>query len=189
MNSQSEPIDAAAVLHATHARSTISSAQWMVLLAAFLGWMFDGLEMGIFPIIARPALRDMLNENKTAVGDWNGYITAMFLVGAACGGLVFGWLGDKLGRIRAMTLSVLAYSLFTGLGYFARTPLDLGILRFLAALGMGGEWSLGVALVMECWPEKRRPILAGLIGAASNVGFLLVGFVGYEYEVKIESWR
>src|SRR5438046_1376071 len=87
---------------------------WMVLLAAFLGWMFDGLEMGIFPLIARPALRDMLHEDMAAVGNWMGNITALFLVGAACGGFVFGWLGDRFGRVRAMTLSVLAYSIFTG---------------------------------------------------------------------------
>lgn len=170
-------------------RVKTNSGLWMVLTAAFLGWMFDGLEMGIFPLIARPALRDMLNDNGKAVGDWMGYITAMFLVGAACGGFVFGWLGDKVGRVRAMTLSVLMYSLFTGAGFLAQSPLQLGILRFMAALGMGGEWSLGVALVMECWPENRRPILAGLIGAASNVGFLLVGFVGYEYVISKESWR
>ena len=169
--------------------SQSKNGQWLVLLAAFLGWMFDGLEMGIFPLIARPALRDMLAENKILVGDWMGYITAMFLIGAACGGYLFGWLGDKIGRVRAMTFSVLAYSVFTGLGYFAQSPLQLGMLRFLAALGMGGEWSLGVALVMECWPEKRRPILAGLIGAASNVGFLLVGFIGYEFEITKSSWR
>ena len=167
----------------------VAQGQWMVLLAAFLGWMFDGLEMGIFPLVARPALRVMLDHNEKSVGAWMGYITACFLIGAACGGLVFGWLGDKFGRIKAMTFSVLAYSVFTGLGYFAQTPLHLGVLRFLAALGMGGEWSLGVALVMECWPEKRRPILAGLIGAASNVGFLLVGFIAFEQDVSEESWR
>ena len=135
-------------------------------------------------------LRTLLRHgDKNAVGTWMGYITAFFLVGAACGGLVFGWLGDKMGRIRAMTFSVLAYSVFTGLGYFATSPLQLGLLRFLAALGMGGEWSLGVALVMECWPEKRRPILAGLIGAASNVGFVLVALVAYQFPIDRASWR
>jgi len=72
-----------------------------------------------------------------------------------------GWLGDRVGRVRAMTWSVLAYSLFTGLNYFARQPGELAVFRFLSALGMGGEWSLGVALVMEAWPENRRPLMAG----------------------------
>ncbi|MEI6232091.1 MAG: MFS transporter [Planctomycetota bacterium] len=167
----------------------LSNGQWMVLLAAFLGWMFDGLEMGIFPLIARPALMDMLQGNEALAQKWEGGIHALFLVGAALGGLVFGWLGDKIGRVKAMTYSVLAYSVFTGIGYFSQTPAQLGGLRFLAALGMGGEWSLGVALVMECWPENRRPILAGLIGAASNVGFALIAVLTLSFKVTQESWR
>src|SRR6187455_1035724 len=95
-----------------------------VLAAAFLGWMFDGLEMGIFPLVARPALQSMMPPLEgvrpdTFVGLWMGRITALFLVGAACGGLVFGWLGDRVGRVRAMTLSILTYSLFTGACFFA----------------------------------------------------------------------
>src|SRR6185295_4923712 len=73
--------------------------------------------------------------------------------------------------------------------YFAQTPVHLGFFRFIAALGMGGEWSLGVALVMECWPERWRPILAGAIGAAANVGFLLTGMVAKTWPVTQESWR
>ncbi len=162
----------------------------MVLIAAFLGWMFDGVEMGIFPVVARPALQEILGtEADQAVGPWMGYITALFLVGAAGGGLVFGWLGDKVGRVRAMTASILAYSLFTGACYFAQAAWQLGLLRFLAALGMGGEWSLGVALVMECWPEAKRPLMAGIIGAAANVGYALVGVVTWLIPVRPDSWR
>src|SRR5215470_16118635 len=88
--------------------------QWLVLVAAFLGWMFDGVEQGVFPLVARPALQDLLGvEADSQIGPWMGYITALFLLGAACGGLLFGWLGDRLGRVRAMGLSILAYSLFT----------------------------------------------------------------------------
>ena len=126
----------------------------LVLTAALLGWMFDGLEMGLFPLIARPALQEMQAAHGSLAGDsfvgtWMGIITAAFLLGAALGGGVFGWLGDKIGRVRALSFSILCYSLFTGLAYFAHTPEQLTALRFLAALGMGGEWSLGVALVME----------------------------------------
>src|SRR5688572_32485362 len=126
--------------------------QWLVLIAAFLGWLFDGFEIGLFPVVASPALTSMIGPEPALIGRWMGRITAMFLIGAAAGGLVFGWLGDRLGRVRAMTLSILVYSLFTGLAYFAQQPWHLGLFRFIAALGMGGEWSLGVALVMECWP-------------------------------------
>jgi len=168
----------------------LTGGQWMVLLAAFLGWLFDGFEIGLFPVVARPALRNLLGGTGDAgVGEWMGIITACFLLGAACGGLVFGWLGDRVGRVRALSFSILTYSLFTGFGYFAQVPWHLGFFRFIAALGMGGEWSLGVALVMECWPEKWRPILAGAIGAAANVGFLLVGVVARVWTVTTESWR
>jgi SHS family sialic acid transporter-like MFS transporter len=165
-----------------------------VLAAAFLGWMFDGLEMGIFPLVARPALQQMQATqggvlSDAFVGNWMGTITAAFLLGAALGGVVFGWLGDRLGRVRALTFSILVYSVFTGLTYFAQTPWHLAIMRFVAALGMGGEWSLGVALVMEVWPERRRPMLAAVIGVASNAGFLLIALVGMTFKVTQDSWR
>ncbi len=173
---------------------------WMALAAALLGWMFDGFEQGIFPLVARPALVELIGlsddariaANPTAddsarmeakqridaaVGPWNGWITAAWLVGAACGGWFFGWLGDRAGRVRAMVYSVLTYAIFTGLCGLAQTVWHLIGLRFLSALGMGGEWALGVALVMECWPEKSRPLLAGLIGAAANVGYILTGLL------------
>jgi MFS family permease len=162
----------------------------MVLIAAFLGWLFDGFEIGLFPVVARPALLSLLpGGSDVEVGPWMARITACFLVGAAFGGLAFGYLGDRIGRVRALAASILTYSLFTGLSYFAQTPSQLGALRFLGALGMGGEWSLGVALVMECWPEKWRPTLAGAIGAAANVGFLLTGVVAKAREVTPDSWR
>ena len=145
----------------------------MVLLAGFLGWMFDGMEMGIFPLVARPALQQMQLLSGAIeegfVQHWMGIITGLFLLGAACGGLIFGWIGDRVGRVKAMTWSILCYSLFTGLCYFAAQPWQLGACRFVAALGMGGEWGLGVALVMEVWPENKRPLMAGLIGAAANL--------------------
>ncbi|HLQ37526.1 MAG TPA: MFS transporter [Planctomycetota bacterium] len=171
-------------------RPGITRGQWLVLIAAFLGWLFDGFEMGLFPLIARPALKDLLdNPAEGTVAAWMGYITASFLVGAAFGGLLFGWLGDRIGRVRAMALSILAYSLFTGSGYFASAPWHLAVFRFVAALGMGGEWALGVALVMECWPERSRVLLAGIIGAAANVGFLLVALIAMWLPITQHDWR
>src|SRR5690606_3705657 len=116
-------------------------------------------------------------EKMSGFGTWMSIIIAMFLVGAALGGVVFGWLGDRIGRTRAMVWSVLSYSLLSGLCAFATEPWHIAGLRFLAALGMGGEWALGVALVMEIWPTKSRPLMAGMIGAAANVGFLVVALV------------
>src|SRR5262245_4506508 len=106
-------------------------AQIMTLTAAFLGWMFDGIEMAIFPLIARPALLEMHGAgvpDEGYVQQWMGVVTASFLLGAAGGGLVFGWLGDRIGRVRAMSISILCYSVFTGLCYFASEPWHLAFL-------------------------------------------------------------
>lgn len=171
----------------------------LALIAALLGWMFDGLEMGLFPLVARPALRELLRTGErtdavratgggaaaeqyekqleSEVGRWYGVITAGFLVGAATGGVLFGWLGDKFGRIRALTLSVLVYAGCSGFSAFVESPWQLAGLRFAGALGMGGEWALGVALVMELWPGASRGWLAGWIGAFGNLGYLIVGAI------------
>jgi MFS family permease len=165
------------------------AGKWLALAAALLGWMFDGFEMGVFSQVGRPAIQDLLSTTDEAkVGLWFNVVIACFLVGAATGGVVFGWLGDRIGRVRAMTLSVLTYAVFTGLcglvgdihigGWAFPAAIQLGLLRFIASIGMGGEWSLGVALVMEIWPNRSRAFMAGLIGAAANVGYLAVGFVG-----------
>src|SRR5262245_13019241 len=157
----------------------LKRGQSMALTAALLGWMFDGLEMGLFPLVARPAIRDLMGvSNEGDVSRWFAVATAAFLVGAATGGVLFGWLGDRIGRVRAMTLSVLTYAIFSGLCGLATSPEQIAVLRFVSALGMGGEWALGVALVMEIWPDQSRAVLAGLIGAAANVGYLLVAVLG-----------
>ena len=161
--------------------------------AAILGWLFDGLEMGIFLLVARPALQHM--QAVAQIGDekfvqqWMGIVTALFLLGAAFGGLIFGWLGDRIGRVKAMTWSILCYSVFTGLCYLATQPWHLGAFRFIAALGMGGEWALGVALVMESWPERFRPLMAGAIGAAANCGYALIALIAIKFPITKESWR
>jgi len=182
----------------------VGRSHWLAIIAAFLGWMFDGFEMGLYPLVARPAVREMLEgavqeelapalrgksaaeaekllreELEIRVGKWYSWFVAVFLFGAALGGFVFGWLGDVLGRTKAMILSVLCYSLFTGAAGLSTLPWHMAVLRFVAALGMGGEWSLGVALIMELWPSAARPVLAGVIGAAANFGFLLIAAVGY----------
>ncbi len=183
-----------------------SRARWLALVAALLGWMFDGLEMGLFPLVGQNALRELLQTEErfaterqatdptgglvggvvaaparaaleTELGAWFGVINAGFLIGAATGGVLFGWLGDRIGRVRAMTLSVLVYAGCSGLCGFSAAPWQLAGLRFAGALGMGGEWALGVALVMEMWPGARRAWLAGLIGAFGNLGYCLLAAV------------
>jgi len=160
------------------ASKAADTGRYLALMAAVLGWMFDGLEMGLFPLVARPALLELLGQNaQQHMGTWISAIIAVFLVGASFGGFVFGALGDRIGRTKAMVWSVLAYSIFSGACAFVHSPEQMLVLRFLAALGMGGEWALGVALVMEIWPAKSRPLLAGIIGASANAGFLLIALM------------
>jgi MFS transporter, SHS family, sialic acid transporter len=158
---------------------TSQRGRWLTLLAALLGWMFDGLEMGLFPLVANDALAELLCTTKGTpeVNRWFGIVMAAFLIGAATGGVLFGWLGDKIGRVKAMTISVLLYSFASGFSAFSTEPWHLATLRFVGALGMGGEWALGVALVMEVWAGSSRALLAGLIGAAGNLGYTLCGIV------------
>jgi len=178
------------VLKADPGDPATSRGAWMALAAALLGWMFDGAEMGIFSLVGGKAMEALMPGVAKGERDmWFNIIMASFLVGAATGGVLFGWLGDRIGRVRAMTLSVLTYALFTGLCGFAGEAWQIGVLRFIASLGMGGEWSLGVALVMEVWPNRSRAFMAGLIGAAANVGYLLVGCVGLVLLTWLESVR
>jgi MFS family permease len=157
----------------------VGRGAYLALLAALLGWMFDGAEMGVFSLVGIAAISDLLPQSSPDTHKmWITVVNAAFLVGAATGGVLFGWLGDRIGRVRAMALSVVTYALFTGLCGFCQEAWQVGTLRFIAALGMGGEWSLGVALVMEVWPNRSRAFMAGLIGAAANVGYLLVGIIG-----------
>src|SRR5436305_1327430 len=140
----------------------------VMLAAAFLGWLCAGVEMGLGPLAARPAVRDLLFHvagelpaplnpvQEAQVGGWFAWYLCAFLLGGAAGGLLFGRLSDRAGRVRAMGLSILCFSLFTGAGWFVRTPEELLALRFLAGLGIGGMWPAGVALVSEAWPAKSR---------------------------------
>ncbi|MCS6864376.1 MAG: MFS transporter [Gemmataceae bacterium] len=171
-----------------------SRGRQLALIAALLGWMFDGMEMGLFPLVGKDALRELLGQDaaQNRLDLWYGIVLACFLVGAATGGVLFGWLGDKLGRVRAMTLSILTYSLCSGLSAASQSPEQLAILRFLGALGMGGEWALGVALVMELWPGASRALMAGLIGAFGNLGYLICGGIAlglnHTEAGQVESW-
>src|SRR5690242_18935153 len=155
----------------------------LALLAALLGWMFDGMEMGLFPLVGKDALRELLKSNATqaTVDLWYGVILASFLVGAATGGVVFGWLGDKIGRVRVLTVSILMYSLCSGLSAASNSAELLALLRFFGALGRCGECTRGAALVMGVWPNASRPRLAGWIGAFGNFAYIICGALGLPF--------
>src|SRR3954462_1108259 len=141
----------------------ISKQQWRSGIAAWLGWTFDGLDMHLFTLVATPFVALLLGGLATtdaAVGRYASIIQGAFLVGWALGGGFFGLIGDRLGRARTLGLTVLTYALFTGLSFFAHQWWHLMIFRFVAALGIGGEWALGAALLAETWPKQWRPWIA-----------------------------
>jgi MFS family permease len=165
--------------------------RYAVLLATFLAWMFAGLEISLFVLIHRQMTLELLGASATEkdLTRWFTWFQAAFLFGAAAGGWLYGWLGDRLGRTTAMALSVLCYSVMTFACYFARAAEMMLVLRFLACLGVGGVWPNAVALVAEAWPNASRPLLAGLLGAAANVGFVLLGAIGYAVPIEPDAWR
>lgn len=126
---------------------------------------------------------------KTLAPPWAARYNAAFLLGAAAGGLLFGSLADTFGRVRAMSLSILTYSLFAGAGYFAQTPEQLLVFRILSGLGVGGMWPTGVSLASEAWADVSRPFLSGLLGASANVGIVLFNVAAYFEPITAESWR
>jgi len=111
------------------------------------------------------------------------------MLGAAMGGIVLGSLGDRIGRARALGVSILFYSLFAGLGAFVRTQQQMLGLRFLVGLGVGGVWPNAVALAAECWPDKSRPTVAGVMGAALNGGILILSQLARTRHITAGSWR
>ncbi len=159
-------------------------------LAAWLGWLFDGLDMHIYTLVATPFVASLLLVSATdpEVSQKSSWIQAAFLVGWALGGAVFGRIGDLLGRSRALVLTILVYAGFTGLSAISTEWWHLMIFRFLSALGIGGEWAVGASLLSETWPKKWRPWIAATLQTAVNLGILLACFSGWLLESANPRW-
>jgi MFS family permease len=160
----------------------LSPHQWKSGIAAWLGWLFDGLDMHLYVLVAAPFVAELIGASDTrneAVGRYSSWIQAAFLVGWALGGGFFGRVGDRIGRSRALSLTILTYAAFTGLAYFAQTWWQLLIVRFIAALGIGGEWAVGASLLSETWPARWRPWIAAVLQTGVNLGVLLASVTTY----------
>ena len=166
-------------------------ARLAVLLAAIGGLLFDGVELGLMPVASLSVSQGLLGSAYTPTlgGDWFARFTAALMLGAAIGGIVLGNLGDAIGRRRALGVSILFYSMFAGLGAFVKTQEQMLVLRFLVGLGVGGVWPNAVALATECWPDKSRPMVAGLMGVALNGGILMLSQIARTWHITPESWR
>jgi len=163
----------------------------LVLVVAFLALVFDGVELGLMPVASLSVSQSLLGEafTPTLGGEWFARFTAALMLGAAIGGIFLGSLGDRLGRAKAMGVSILFYSVFAALGGWAKTQEQMLVLRFLVGLGVGGLWPNGIALVSECWPGAKRPLVSGAMMAGLNAGILLVSQLAWAWPVTPDSWR
>jgi len=159
-------------------RHGVTRYQWLVLFVAWLAWVFDSMDSTIYALVLQPALHDLLRApgggpaTADVIGWYGGIIFSIFLIGWAIGGVLFGLVADHFGRTWALVFSILIYAVFTGLAALSQTWWQLAVLRFLTALGIGGEWAAGAALVAEVWPEDKRTKAAGLLQSAWAAGFL-----------------
>jgi MFS family permease len=167
----------------------LSGYQVLVLVVAWLGWVFDSMDATIYALVMSPALKELLGPQGTteAIGWHGGIIFAVFLVGWAVGGILFGILADYLGRARTMVLTILIYAIFTGMAGFSHSWWELALYRFLTALGIGGEWASGATLVAEVWPESLRVKGAGVLQSAWGGGYFIGA--GLYYLLSAQSWR
>ena len=172
----------------------LSRYQWFVLAVCTLGWVFDTMGQQLFNVARKPAVASLLGMAADAkeVDYYSGLATSLMLIGWATGGIIFGILGDKIGRARTMVFTILIYSVLTGLSGFAYNIWDFILYRFLCGLGIGGQFSVGVALVAEYMPDRVRPKALGFLQALANWGNVTAGLIGLGFgqiTAISEPWR
>ncbi|GAB4131747.1 MFS transporter [Thermopirellula anaerolimosa] len=157
----------------------LTGYQWFVLIVCTLGWAFDTFDQQLFNVARQSAVKDLLQSpTPEAINQAAGWATAVMLIGWATGGIIFGMMGDRLGRAKTMILTILFYSVFTGLSAFSVGLGDFLLYRFLAGLGIGGQFGLGTAMVAETLPDRARPKALGFLQAFSAVGNISAGLIG-----------
>jgi MFS family permease len=172
----------------------LNSYHWFVLIVAALGWMFDCLDQQLFNLARVPAMKALLKPGQE-IATYGGYATSIFLIGWASGGLVFGVLGDRIGRAKTMVITILVYSACTGLSALSKGFWDFSFYRFITGFGVGGEFAVGVALIAEVMPPRARPYALSLLQALSAVGNITAAGIGMLFghlEQKgllVNGWR
>ena len=157
---------------------------WFVLTVASMGWMSDTMNQQIFSLARRPAVTELLAGQATGkalagmVAEYAGYATSIFILGWAIGGVIFGVLGDRLGRVKTMLITILGYSMFTGLTALSTNVWQFSGICLLTGVAVGGQFAVGVALVAEVMPARARPYALGLLQALSAVGNMTAALTG-----------
>jgi MFS family permease len=168
----SQPLDSTAPWY-----KQLTGYHWFVLLVASAAWFFDCLDQRLFSLARVPALVELMKlpPSSPELQAFGKVVTACFLIGWGIGGMIFGSLGDKYGRAKMLTLTILIYSAFTGLSYFSRTKIDFTIFRFLTGVGVGGVFGLAVALIAETVPSGARAQSLGMLQILSTIGNISAG--------------
>lgn len=166
----------------------VTRYQWLILAVASAGWIFDAFEGQIYNITRNGMLHDILGAAGTPseVARYGEWLLAPFLAGGTFGGLLFGSLADKFGRRPMMAATILMYSVFSGLTYFATSLWQVGLFRFLVAMGVGGEWAVAASLVAEVFPRHARAHASGIFHATSVLGTWMATFAGLAVATR---WR
>lgn len=160
--------------------------------AAWGGWLLDGMDGFIFSLVLVPAMRDVLPKSgivptQANIGYYGGLLFALFMVGWGLA-LVWGPIADRFGRARTLMFTVLWFSVFTFLAALSQGIWSLALFRFLAGVGIGGEWSIGASLISESWPEQRRTWGGCLMHTGYYVGFVVAALANY-YIGSQFGWR
>jgi MFS family permease len=162
---------------------TATPTQRRSLLAASLGWMLDSMDVQIYALVLLDVMRDFGIDSGTG-----GLLASVTLLASAAGGFLFGVLADRIGRTRALTASILLYSVATAACGLAQTVTQLAVFRFFLGLGFGGEWATGAALVAETWPAEHRGKALGIMQSAWAVGYALAAALA-AILLPIFGWR
>jgi MFS family permease len=167
----------------------VSRYQWLVLLVAWLGWVFDSMDGTLFSLVQRRSMTELMGPGATVaeIAFYSRVVLAVMLVGWALGGIIFGAIADYIGRTKALVITILIYSLFTGLSAVAHAWWSLAFFRFVTGLGLGGEWAAGAALVAEVMPDKHRARAGAMLQSAAAFGFFFSAVI--DRYVGIYSWR
>ena len=175
----------------------LNGYHWLVLVVCTLAWLFDCLNQQIFNLTRKPAMADLLHvaPGDKAVASFGGWSTSMLLIGWATGGIFFGILGDRIGRVKTLVFMILAYSVSTGLCGLARGPWDYILFCFITGVGAGGIFPVGCTLVAESLPDRTRSQALGMLQAFSALGNVSAGFISlfmiqlWSQGVIASQWR
>ena len=161
----------------------VTSYHWLVVIIASCGWLFDCMDQRLFILARESALREMLRADPAALASlktYAGYATTSMILGWATGGMIFGMMSDRAGRVKTMVATLIVYSLFTGLCGLATTWVDFTIYRFLAGIGIGGMFGAATTLVAESVPAHFRAVALGALQALSATGNIMGSLISLQ---------